>query len=68
MSVITQQIGKDQYDLYMKGAPEMVTNFCRPETGMDMYIYLAQNGKEGFGVFIFIQSKVEFPLRVTVHL
>ncbi|XP_067398912.1 probable cation-transporting ATPase 13A5 [Emydura macquarii macquarii] len=32
MSVITQQIGKDQYDLYMKGAPEMVTNFCRPET------------------------------------
>uniref|UniRef100_A0A8C3HWJ9 ATPase 13A5 n=1 Tax=Chrysemys picta bellii TaxID=8478 RepID=A0A8C3HWJ9_CHRPI len=32
MSVITQQIGKDQYDLYMKGAPEMVTSFCRPET------------------------------------
>ncbi|EMP27108.1 Putative cation-transporting ATPase 13A4 [Chelonia mydas] len=32
MSVITQQIGKDPYDLYMKGAPEMVTSFCRPET------------------------------------
>ncbi|XP_032633240.1 putative cation-transporting ATPase 13A5 isoform X1 [Chelonoidis abingdonii] len=32
MSVITQQLGKDQYDLYMKGAPEMVTSFCRPET------------------------------------
>uniref|UniRef100_A0A8D0HJV4 Cation-transporting ATPase n=1 Tax=Sphenodon punctatus TaxID=8508 RepID=A0A8D0HJV4_SPHPU len=32
MSVITQEIGKDRYDLYMKGAPEMVTSFCRPET------------------------------------
>ncbi|XP_074860637.1 putative cation-transporting ATPase 13A5 [Carettochelys insculpta] len=32
MSVITQQIGKNQYDLYMKGAPEMVSSFCRPET------------------------------------
>ncbi|NXD13860.1 AT135 ATPase, partial [Nothocercus nigrocapillus] len=32
MSVVTQQIGKEQYDLYMKGAPETVTGFCRPET------------------------------------
>uniref|UniRef100_A0A452HIM6 Cation-transporting ATPase n=1 Tax=Gopherus agassizii TaxID=38772 RepID=A0A452HIM6_9SAUR len=40
MSVITQQLGKDQYDLYMKGAPEMVTSFCRPETGMEMYLYV----------------------------
>ncbi|XP_072474976.1 probable cation-transporting ATPase 13A5 [Notamacropus eugenii] len=32
MSVITQQIGKDHLDAYMKGAPEMVASFCRPET------------------------------------
>ncbi|XP_009680413.2 probable cation-transporting ATPase 13A5 isoform X1 [Struthio camelus] len=32
MSVVTQQIGKEQYDLYMKGAPETVTSFCRQET------------------------------------
>ncbi|NWX96331.1 AT135 ATPase, partial [Nothoprocta ornata] len=32
MSVVTQKIGKEQYDLYMKGAPETVTGFCRPET------------------------------------
>ncbi|XP_025038282.2 putative cation-transporting ATPase 13A5 isoform X1 [Pelodiscus sinensis] len=32
MSVITQLIGRDHYDLYMKGAPEMVSSFCRPET------------------------------------
>uniref|UniRef100_A0A7N4NJH9 Cation-transporting ATPase n=2 Tax=Sarcophilus harrisii TaxID=9305 RepID=A0A7N4NJH9_SARHA len=32
MSVITQEIGKDHFDAYMKGAPEMVASFCRPET------------------------------------
>ncbi|XP_036611933.1 probable cation-transporting ATPase 13A5 [Trichosurus vulpecula] len=32
MSVITQQIGQDHFDAYMKGAPEMVASFCRPET------------------------------------
>ncbi|NXA31114.1 AT135 ATPase, partial [Eudromia elegans] len=32
MSVVTQKIGKEQYDLYMKGAPETVTGLCRPET------------------------------------
>uniref|UniRef100_A0A7M4F345 Cation-transporting ATPase n=1 Tax=Crocodylus porosus TaxID=8502 RepID=A0A7M4F345_CROPO len=32
MSVVTQEVGKNQYDLYMKGAPEMVASFCRPET------------------------------------
>uniref|UniRef100_A0A8B9PET1 Cation-transporting ATPase n=1 Tax=Apteryx owenii TaxID=8824 RepID=A0A8B9PET1_APTOW len=32
MSVVTQKIGKEQYDLYMKGAPETVTSFCRQET------------------------------------
>ncbi|XP_074046718.1 putative cation-transporting ATPase 13A5 isoform X3 [Macrotis lagotis] len=32
MSVITQQTGRDHLDAYMKGAPEMVASFCRPET------------------------------------
>ncbi|KYO40009.1 putative cation-transporting ATPase 13A2 isoform A [Alligator mississippiensis] len=32
MAVVTQEVGKNQYDLYMKGAPEMVASFCRPET------------------------------------
>ncbi|KAH0624207.1 hypothetical protein JD844_007751 [Phrynosoma platyrhinos] len=35
MSVITQELGKkDVYDLYMKGAPEMVASFCEPMTGL----------------------------------
>ncbi|XP_033006828.1 probable cation-transporting ATPase 13A5 [Lacerta agilis] len=32
MSVITQEIGKDVYDLYMKGAPETVAGFCKTNT------------------------------------
>ncbi|XP_075056986.1 putative cation-transporting ATPase 13A4 [Mixophyes fleayi] len=32
MSVITEVIGVDGLLVYMKGAPEMVTSFCRPET------------------------------------
>ncbi|NXC39711.1 AT135 ATPase, partial [Penelope pileata] len=32
MSVVSQKIGEEQYDLYMKGAPETVSSFCRKET------------------------------------
>ncbi|XP_029472626.1 probable cation-transporting ATPase 13A4 [Rhinatrema bivittatum] len=32
MSVIAQVIGEDHLTVYMKGAPEMVTSFCRPDT------------------------------------
>ncbi|KFP34125.1 putative cation-transporting ATPase 13A5, partial [Colius striatus] len=32
MSVISQKIGEEHYDLYMKGAPEIVASFCRQDT------------------------------------
>ncbi|KAM5163819.1 putative cation-transporting ATPase 13A4 [Mantella aurantiaca] len=32
MSVITQEIGEDKLVVYMKGAPEMVTRFCREDS------------------------------------
>ncbi|XP_053567847.1 probable cation-transporting ATPase 13A4 [Bombina bombina] len=32
MSVITQTIGEDFFVMYMKGAPEMVTKFCKQES------------------------------------
>ncbi|XP_053316354.1 probable cation-transporting ATPase 13A4 [Spea bombifrons] len=32
MSVITQVIGEDELVVYMKGAPEMVTKFCKAES------------------------------------
>ncbi|KAJ6655494.1 hypothetical protein lerEdw1_005072 [Lerista edwardsae] len=32
MSVITQELGKTSYDLYTKGAPEVVAGFCKANT------------------------------------
>ncbi|XP_043329287.1 probable cation-transporting ATPase 13A5 isoform X1 [Cervus canadensis] len=32
MSVVAQLVGEDQFHVYMKGAPEMLAQFCRPET------------------------------------
>ncbi|XP_030072450.1 probable cation-transporting ATPase 13A4 isoform X1 [Microcaecilia unicolor] len=32
MAVITQAIGEEKLVVYMKGAPEMVARFCKPET------------------------------------
>lgn len=33
MSVVTQVAGEDHFHVYMKGAPEMLAKFCKPETG-----------------------------------
>lgn len=32
MSVVAQLAGEDYFHVYMKGAPEMMATFCRPET------------------------------------
>lgn len=45
MSVVSQKIGEEQYDLYMKGAPETVSSFCRQDTGIEL-------GKGNCTVFI----------------
>lgn len=45
MSVVSQKIGEEHYDLYMKGAPEIVSSLCRQETGIEW-------GKGNFTVFI----------------
>jgi magnesium-transporting ATPase (P-type) len=33
MSVITRQLGGKCFDLYVKGAPEMIASLSEPETG-----------------------------------
>ncbi|XP_077343608.1 putative cation-transporting ATPase 13A4 [Lithobates pipiens] len=38
MSVVTTVIGKDEMDVYMKGAPETVASFCKPETVPSGYL------------------------------
>ncbi|XP_073434741.1 probable cation-transporting ATPase 13A4 isoform X2 [Dendrobates tinctorius] len=37
MSVITQIIGENNMTVFMKGAPEMVVSFCKPETVPDNF-------------------------------
>lgn len=35
MSVITREQGQEAHELHMKGAPETVASFCKPETGRE---------------------------------
>ncbi|XP_069476247.1 probable cation-transporting ATPase 13A4 [Ambystoma mexicanum] len=37
MTVVTQATGENQATVYMKGAPEMVASFCKPETVPDSF-------------------------------
>ncbi|XP_044146621.1 probable cation-transporting ATPase 13A5 [Bufo gargarizans] len=51
MSVITQVIGESNLTVFMKGAPEMVVHFCRPETVPDSFsTKLADYTVQGFRV------------------
>ncbi|XP_078521831.1 putative cation-transporting ATPase 13A4 [Lissotriton helveticus] len=42
MSVVTQVVGGDQSLVFMKGAPEKVISFCRPETVPSSFSYTLQ--------------------------
>ncbi|NXU59559.1 AT135 ATPase, partial [Turnix velox] len=51
MSVVSQKIGDEQYDLYMKGAPEIVSSFCKQETvPVDFLEKLKMYTSQGFRV------------------
>uniref|UniRef100_A0A4W2IFK7 Cation-transporting ATPase n=1 Tax=Bos indicus x Bos taurus TaxID=30522 RepID=A0A4W2IFK7_BOBOX len=47
MSVVAQLAGEDHFHVYMKGAPEMLARFCRPETGDNLQtaITVAKNSE-----------------------
>ncbi|XP_060689892.1 probable cation-transporting ATPase 13A4 [Hemiscyllium ocellatum] len=54
MSVITQVIGKEKLTVYLKGAPEMVTQLCKPETVPRTFsTELQRYTKQGFRVIGF---------------
>lgn len=51
MSVITQVIGESDLTVFMKGAPEMVIHYCKPDTVPDnFYKQLDVYTKQGFRV------------------
>jgi magnesium-transporting ATPase (P-type) len=35
MTVITMKKGSQQFEVFVKGAPEKVASLCRPETGIE---------------------------------
>ncbi|CAH1772705.1 unnamed protein product [Owenia fusiformis] len=51
MSVITRTLGSTHFDLYTKGAPEMVASLCRQETvPVDFHDVLMQYTQQGYRV------------------
>ncbi|XP_021249012.1 probable cation-transporting ATPase 13A5 isoform X2 [Numida meleagris] len=67
MSVVSQKIGEEQYDLYMKGAPEIVSSFCRQETvPADFLEELKSYTSQGFRVIALAHKLLSLPEDVDV--
>ncbi|OXB75614.1 UNVERIFIED_CONTAM: hypothetical protein H355_001258 [Colinus virginianus] len=67
MSVVSQKIGEEQYDLYMKGAPETVSSFCRQETvPADFLEELKAYTSQGFRVIALAHKVLSLPEDVDV--
>ncbi|XP_072200570.1 probable cation-transporting ATPase 13A5 isoform X2 [Excalfactoria chinensis] len=67
MSVISRKIGEEQYDLYMKGAPETVSSFCRQETvPSDFLEELKTYTSRGFRVIALAHKVLSLPEDVDV--
>ncbi|XP_042734340.1 probable cation-transporting ATPase 13A5 [Lagopus leucura] len=67
MSVVSQKIGEEQYDLYMKGAPETVSSFCRQETvPSDFLEELKTYTSQGFRVIALAHKVLSLPEDVDV--
>lgn len=47
MSVIARTLGNSNFDLYAKGAPEMIASLCKPETGK----FVPDSGWSGYGIW-----------------
>ncbi|KAL7991174.1 hypothetical protein Chor_012829 [Crotalus horridus] len=56
MSVITQELGKSDFELYMKGAPETVAGFCEERTAE-----LKHFTTQGFRVIGLAHKKLDLP-------
>ncbi|XP_015744363.1 probable cation-transporting ATPase 13A5, partial [Python bivittatus] len=62
MSVITQEVGKSRYELYMKGAPETVASFCEGMTvPTNFQAELKHFTAQGFRVIGLAHKKLVLP-------
>ncbi|XP_034280444.1 probable cation-transporting ATPase 13A5 isoform X2 [Pantherophis guttatus] len=62
MSVITQELGKSSFELYMKGAPETVASFCEEMTVPTVFqAELKHFTAQGFRVIGLAHKKLELP-------
>ena len=52
MSVITRKLGAPNFELFSKGAPEMIASLSKPETGKEFIIWLNIAGI--FSLFILL--------------
>ncbi|XP_063298848.1 probable cation-transporting ATPase 13A5 [Pelobates fuscus] len=63
MSVVTQVIGEERFTVYLKGAPEMVVRFCKPETVPQSFLEtLDVYTMQGFRVIGLAYRSLEFGL------
>ncbi|KAM3930935.1 putative cation-transporting ATPase 13A4 [Leptodactylus fuscus] len=68
MSVISQAIGSEEHMVFMKGAPEMVTNYCTPESvpenfSSELQLYTLQ----GFRVIGLAYKTVQYIKDMTIE-
>ncbi|XP_029142593.1 probable cation-transporting ATPase 13A5 [Protobothrops mucrosquamatus] len=62
MSVITQELGKSDFELYMKGAPETVAGFCEERTVPTIFqAELKHFTTQGFRVIGLAHKKLDLP-------
>ncbi|XP_060054475.1 polyamine-transporting ATPase 13A3 isoform X3 [Erinaceus europaeus] len=63
MSVVARVLGDKKMDAYMKGAPEIIANLCKPETvPVDFETVLEDYTKQGFRVIALAHRKLESKL------
>jgi len=66
MSVIVRKLGSDNFDIYTKGAPEMITSLCVPDTVPDdFHDILMEYTKHGYRVLALahksLPEKLKYP-------
>ncbi len=57
MSVLCKTLNSDCLDVFTKGAPEKISELCRPETSINIFFL---NLNENFDSFLLLHSSTQF--------